>query len=630
MTKDALAFLAFGDLTMGHSASSTDSASQGESDFFSSSSLLSSTSAFSSAPTPTVPLVAARVALPEDLLHSPAVPLTRVLPSDLVAAYSEENAPALMRPASEVFLLNCLRPLHKPAVAGPRSEYLSLVRRMTSLSMLEFTSTPRAVNGMFAVGKDEEADRIIIDAQPANRHFIDSPHVALANPSHLVQLQLPPQGAMYSGKSDLSNYYHHLSLPQWMRPFFALPPLSPSELRELGLPLDCQYPMCTTMPMGFSHAVFLAQRAHLHVLYSSGALSPSDNLLSLSSPDVTASRVLHGVVIDDFFLFSLNAELARKTLARVLAAYAAFGFVVKQSKVVLPTPSPVKIIGFDIDGSRGTIQLPRESECSLVLSTRSILRRHTVTGNHLAHIIGRWTWVMMLRRPSLAVLQHSYRYIRAAQRRPFTLWLCVRRELCALLSLLPLLQSDLRSHTFHRALASDASEIAAGVVSTQITPQLRTHLWPLCSSRHHAVKQTLLNADAHRSLVLPPDLALKGEDVSLPAFENYYSAVADAPWRTIVSKPWGNIEHVNTLEVRAALLGVHHALSYPSSICSRLFLLVDSTVAFFSLWKGRSSSPSLLLPLRMVSAALLASGMALLPGWLPSEDNPADAPSRLL
>ena len=113
-------------------------------------------------------------------------------------------------------------------------------------------------------------------------------------------------------------------------------------------------------------------------------------------------------------------------------------------------------------------------------------------------------------------------------------------------------------------------------------------------------------------------------------FENYYSAIAAAPWRTIVSKAWSDVEHVNTLEVRAALLAVHHALSYPSSLSSRVFLLVDSTVAFFTLWKGRSSSPALLLPLRMVSAALLASGMVLLPGWLPSEDNPADAPSRLL
>jgi hypothetical protein len=61
-----------------------------------------------------------------------------------------------------------------------------------------------------------------------------------------------------------------------------------------------------------------------------------------------------------------------------------------------------------------------------------------------------------------------------------------------------------------------------------------------------------------------------------------------------------------------------------------VYLLVDSMVAFFTLWKGRSSSPKLLLVLRKISALLLASGVMLLPGWIPSEVNPADAPSRLL
>jgi hypothetical protein len=75
---------------------------------------------------------------------------------------------------------------------------------------------------------------------------------------------------------------------------------------------------------------------------------------------------------------------------------------------------------------------------------------------------------------------------------------------------------------------------------------------------------------------------------------------------------------------------VHHAMSYPTSLCSRVFLLLDSTVAFFSLWKGRSSSPALLLVLRKISALLLAGGISLMSGWLPSGNNPADAPSRLM
>ena len=40
--------------------------------------------------------------------------------------------------------------------------------------MIAFTAEPLAVNGLFAVEKDSDTDRLIIDAQPANRLFIDS------------------------------------------------------------------------------------------------------------------------------------------------------------------------------------------------------------------------------------------------------------------------------------------------------------------------------------------------------------------------------------------------------------------------------------------------------------------------
>ena len=116
--------------------------------------------------------------------------------------------------------------------------------------------------------------------------------------------------------------------------------------------------------------------------------------------------------------------------------------------------------------------------------------------------------------------------------------------------------------------------------------------------------------------------------VALGLFAAFNLLLWSSEGRTIVSKRWEGEEHINVLELRAVLLAVHHVLSYRSSLCSRVFVLLDSTVAFFSAWKGRSSSPALLLVLRKIAAALLASGVALLPGWIPSEVNPADEPSR--
>jgi hypothetical protein len=588
--------------------------------------------AFSSAPTPVVMLYADRIALPEDLR---VIPLEHVLPPEEVARYvPASSASSLLRPAADLQHLNDTSPVPRPRIAGSRVQYVRLIGRLHQRGMIAFTAHPRAINGVFAVAKDADADRLIIDAQPANRLFVDSPHIDLPNPSHLVQLQVPHGAHMMSGKSDLSNFYHHMGLPVWMQPYFALLPLTAAELASLGLPSDLPYPMCITLPMGFSHAVRIAQLVHLHMLYPSGILSPSDNLLSLSSPVVSHDRVLHGVIIDDFFLFSLNRALAQRQFDAVISAYRRAGFVVKQSKVVNPTSAIIKVIGFDIDGVRATIRLNIDAQLSLMRHTLAVLQRGEVTGATLSHIIGRWTWVILLRRPALAVLQHAYRFIAVAGTRRFTLWPSVRRELQMLLYLLPLLDATFDAPHFTRVVATDASELAAGVVTSPLTPALEQLLWPVCSNRRIALLQTQLNTDTARE-GLHTDVSLADPQLdeyrhAMLSFDSFYTSVMDAPWRTIVSSAWRVPEHINALELRAALLAVHWVLSFPTSLGRRVFLLVDSTAAFFTLWKGRSSSPTLLLVLRKVSALLLAGGLSLLPGWIPSAVNPADAPSRSL
>lgn len=590
-------------------------------------------STFSSAATAVVPLLARRIALPSSLN---IVPLVNVLPAEMSARYAHpappSHADSLLRPEVDVIALNLTSPLKPARVAGSRSEYVHLIQRMLQQGMISFTAQPKAVNGVFAVGKDAESDRLIIDAQPANRLFIDAPHVALPDPSHLVQLRVPKGRRMFVGKSDLSNYYHHLGLPRWMQPYFALPPLHADELAALGLSSGASFPMCVTLPMGFSHAVLLAECSHEHVLYSSGALLRADNLLCLHSPEVTSTRVVHGIVIDDFFIFSLNRSLACRLFRRVLAAYRAAGFVVKPSKVIEPTDQPVKVIGFMFEHTEQhhtTVALAADACLDLARVTLASLKQGQLTGLGLAHLIGRWTWCMLLRRPSLSVLQHSYRFIEVADRRRFTLWPSVRRELWMLLGLLPLLFARLDVPTFKHVVATDASELGAGVVCSAVTPEMDRLIWQLCSSRAHATMQTLINAAENRGEVIdasaPPVLQHAAQQYS-----GFYADVRAARWSTILSSAWRSAEHINALELRAVLLSLHWLLSYPSAHSSRVYLLVDSTVALFALWKGRSSSARLLVILRKISALLLASGTSLLTGWLPSAVNPADQPSRLI
>lgn len=94
---------------------------------------------------------------------------------------------------------------------------------MHGLGMVSFTTAPKVVNGVFAVPKDGDKQRLIIDARPANAHFVDPAKVELPTPDLLAQLVVPTGQPIYVAKVDLDNYYHRLTLPEWLRPYFALP-----------------------------------------------------------------------------------------------------------------------------------------------------------------------------------------------------------------------------------------------------------------------------------------------------------------------------------------------------------------------------------------------------------------------
>lgn len=570
-----------------------------------------------------VPLHASRIALPSSLR---SIPIPSLLPPSIRLQYDEPRH--FLRDSFSVEVLNLTRPLARPKVSGPRAEYIKLLARMKEVGMVDFTATPLAVNGMFAVEKDAESDRLIIDAQPANRLFVDPPHVSLPNPSHLVQLHVPRGAKLHCAKSDLSNFYHQLRLPKAWQPYFALPPLTAQEAHELGVEGHTLYPMCTTLPMGFSHAVYIAQQVHEHVLYSSHALSPLDNILALQSPLI--DRCLHCIYIDDLLLFSTDFACVDSAFTACLKAYAAVGIPdsPKKRQPPSPTPNTIKGIGITVDGDKLTLSIAVEDRLALIKDTLSLLRAPRVTGKRLSCLIGSWTWCLLLRRSALSVLQHVYRYIAVAQDNSFTLWPSVRNELIQLMCLAPSLSTNLAAPFHTHAYATDASSEAAGVVHTPLTHELACTLYPVSSQPAFNLLPLL-----HSHLTAPPSSPASSVPLSVPSYissviEGVSSRLSSSTWSVIVSSAWRYTQHINGLELHAAALALRHMLSSPGSLSSRVFLILDSSVAFYSLWRGRSSSTALLPVIRQINSLLLVSGVALQPCWVPSQWNPADAPSR--
>ena len=565
---------------------------------------LAHTAAYSSLPSTAVPLIAARVALPQ---AAGAVDMMAVLPAD-VADFYRSGARCLRADAAAAPATPSPARGRAPSARffGSHREYLLLLQRMRAASMVDFTTAPRAVNGLFGVEKPDGALRLIIDGRPANAAFTEPPPVELPTPDLLARLTAPPDGsAVWVAKSDLADFFYRFRIPEWMRPWFALPPVRAAELPGLSERFGADttvHPCLTVLAMGWSHSVFITQTAHTFILDQETVLRPADRITHRS--DLRLDRVRHLVYVDDLIILGPDRALVTAAQRQYLSAVAARRLPAKPSKVVEPSCDGVDCLGIEVHGASHTVGLSAAKLLALCTDTRALLVAGTATGRELARIVGRWTWAMLPVRPALAVFSAVYRYVACAGRRSFSLWPSVRRELWLAVRLSPLLFVDWSSPWFDRVVACDSSLDGLGV----------------CAAR--APVAAVTTAAAHCGV--PPVTADSAAEAAIDA------PLLAADWRTIVAAPWRSAdEHINQLELRAVSTAVRWVLSSPSSISRRLLLLSDSQVAVGALTKGRSSAFSLLSRVRPISALLLASGVQLFVRWLHSADNPADGPSRV-
>ena len=535
--------------------------------------------------------------LSADLVSLPAEPgsarLLDILPPDIARMYAQPN-PDLFRPVGER--------LAAPYVCRVRSQqdYIQLVRRLHGLNMVTFTTQPRVVNGCFATPKSGGAQRFVFDGRPVNAVFVPPPDVELPSPDLLAKLIVPGDEPVFVAKADLDNFYHRLRLPEWMTPYFALPPVRASDVgvgAEFGED-TLVYPCCTTLPMGWSHSVYVAQNGHEHIVNTHTSLRAEDRITSDS--DLRLDRPRHGIYIDDMFMLSLRSD--RDELTRLLDEYLATmparDLPPKASKTTRPSADGVVCIGMEIHGRDLTVGPEPGKIAQLVQRTRMLLHQGQCSGLLLSKIVGLWSWYMLCRRAAFAVFNNVYRYIETAGAKTFTIWPTVANELGVACDLAPLLFSSISASWFPRAVASDASSYGMGVVATTCGPE---------------ALETM-------SRCKPP--ADEPVDRSLPA------SLQGMQWSTIVSSAFRFPEHINVLELRALTTAARWVTSFPESTGCRLVIWCDSLVVVFAVRKGRSSSPELLRRMRALSAHLLATGVQLYCNWIPTEVNPADGPSR--
>lgn len=133
-------------------------------------------------------------------------------------------------------------------------------------------------------------------------------------------------------------------------------------------------------------------------------------------------------------------------------------------------------------------------------------------------------------------------------------------------------------------------------------------------------------------------LSVKGEDILLTTPQDrlckYQRLRATVParlwrWKVIAGWRWrSKAEHINALELRAVLTTVRWRLEHQHWHRQRFVHLTDNMVCLRALSRGRSSSRKLRRVLSRINALLLASCCHPLWGYVHTEQNPADRPSR--
>jgi hypothetical protein len=619
-----------------------------------------------------VPLVPGKMSLPDPARK--LVPLVDILP---LALAEEVSSLAFLREGWEDML--ALRPKSSPSCLCAKEDYPGVIGDVFEAQLVHLSSEPslceHSVMGVPKKGKDVSR---FVDAplffndicKPPPDPQIDTSATTADVPEHV-----------HSGSSaDSRHHYHYILTPRSLWPFCGLPRLRVEDLRkrlpdfdfsEFG---DFVYPQRKSLMMGWNWAVFYAQVSHSHLIDPVCELfDESDTstplVLKARDPDAPARAeawirsaptpaFLVSVIIDD--QKSLCISLApvgdasplpwsAKIHAALKECLERAGFLLHPSKDEVGAPVTA-VSGVQVNAEAKVAEVAPAKRA--LLARRSVSLASAVDASAavavpregLASMLSLWSWFMMPARNSLSSFHSIYASLneaRRAGRGSVVLHRGHAHELWCAVGLAPLMVSSL-SPIDPVVSMSDASMEGYGVVHKRtmgpVLAQLRS--LPRFKGKYRAWGENRDDAlAALRWGVTQGDpLACWLRDGWPPLQRGSFFPLAQERWKSSPTRwlvdRWGRWRRrsppafINVGEARAAIMMVQRKLRNRSSWGRRSVFILDSQSVVGAVSKGRSSSPSLSRLVSRLSAHVLLGGLSPLWVWVPSEFNPADAPSR--
>ena len=321
-----------------------------------------------------------------------------------------------------------------------------------------------------------------------------------------------------------------------------------------------------------------------------------------------------GVATDDTFFFHFDRQLAQRRLGLLDQAMAKNGMPKNEAKDVTLQAS-MNALGCVIDAAKGSAEPAPLKLCNLFLAWIELLQKGHVSPVAFNRALGLHQWFCLLQRPQFSIFDACYKFARqAAEDKQLPLPANVRIEIFVATFLMPLLGADLQRKFLPRITACDAApEYGFGVSYLDCPVSVAEEVGFLAERRGDFVR---FYPDPNE----PPARERLGRPHELPYSKRCFTTAISAKARFKA--------HSGALEAHGLLLAIKWLLRSPARFHRRLVILVDAKAVLGAATKGRTSAPGIRGVMRHIGALLMASNCLLKLVYVPTEHNPADAPSR--
>ena len=537
------------------------------------------------------------------------------------------------------------QPYMDPRLQADSALYAVFIKDLVDKGMFDFTLRPGDLVTPFFVVKKNGRLRFILDCRGVNKRFRDPPPLALAAGSTWSQLEVPSGEHLYVAQSDIRDYFFSLELPPDLQHLFCLPPISMQYLRDWGIAMPGDglvdssgwvWPRCRVIPMGWSWAMYIAQRVHQNVCLEASSLDTSRLLVEgRPAPDLSEGEVVLIPYADNLNVAGTDQQRVQQVKEEIVARLRHHGFRVHEET---EATTLAQSLGFLIDGEQLCIT-PIPDRWTKVLQVFGWLAtRPRVNGKAVERLLGHAVHFAMLRRELLSIFRSLYDFVARSYNKRQRLWASAAREANWAQHLFKLCSVSLKRPWSSMVTTSDASLSGVAVCSRDLpVREVARHgrvreTWRYVSGNPVRPREVLVETGdpfSDPSTVKP--LAVKRSDpyelnFDFPDIEE--DVMQKDQWAECFAIHMQHAEHITLLEGRGVVAALRHKFRATQQFGMKHLHFTDNMSVVLLCSKGRSGTFGMLRVCRRLACLLLATDSALQVRWVPSERNVADSASR--